>query len=96
MQHPDGLVMKGWALYPRLSITVKCAGIKQTKQNLCGTVDSGQSRNEAWQMSYLTLLQACQGKCYVLLETTTGWLEKYPVPCTAWNTTLGLGKQVLW
>ncbi|KAF4796457.1 hypothetical protein TURU_083962 [Turdus rufiventris] len=32
-----------------------------------------------------------------MVEATTGWLETYPVPhATAWNTILGLGKQVLW
>ncbi|RMB98223.1 hypothetical protein DUI87_25126 [Hirundo rustica rustica] len=39
------------------------------------------------------------GKRYVLtmVETTTGWLETYPVPhATARNTILGLEKQILW
>ncbi|RMC21538.1 hypothetical protein DUI87_02404 [Hirundo rustica rustica] len=32
-----------------------------------------------------------------MVETTTGWLETYPVPhATARNTILGLEKQVLW
>ncbi|GAB0209414.1 insertion element IS476 uncharacterized 39.2 kDa protein-like [Grus japonensis] len=32
-----------------------------------------------------------------MVEATTGWLETYPVPhATAWNTILGLEKQVLW
>ncbi|GAB0200488.1 hypothetical protein GRJ2_002514200 [Grus japonensis] len=54
---------------------------------------------EAWQIDYITLPQTRQGKCYVLtmVEATTGWLETYPVPhATAWNTILGLEKQVLW
>ncbi|KAJ7428534.1 hypothetical protein BTVI_00322 [Pitangus sulphuratus] len=54
---------------------------------------------EAWQIDYITLLQAHQGKCYMLttVETTTGWLETHPGPHTnAWNTILGLEKQVLW
>ncbi|KAJ7411328.1 hypothetical protein WISP_103078 [Willisornis vidua] len=39
------------------------------------------------------------GKHYVLsmVEATIEWLETYPVPhATAWNTILGLEKQVLW
>ncbi|GAB0187656.1 hypothetical protein GRJ2_001230900 [Grus japonensis] len=54
---------------------------------------------EAWQIDYITLPQSRQGKRYVLtmVEVTTGWLETYPVPhATAWNTILGLEKQVLW
>ncbi|RMC04415.1 hypothetical protein DUI87_19237 [Hirundo rustica rustica] len=54
---------------------------------------------EAWQIDYITLPQTRQGKRYVLtmVEATTGWLETYPVPhATAWNTILGLEKQVLW
>ncbi|RMC19445.1 hypothetical protein DUI87_04056 [Hirundo rustica rustica] len=32
-----------------------------------------------------------------MVEATTGWLETYPVPhATAWNTILGLEKQILW
>jgi len=32
-----------------------------------------------------------------MVEATTRWLETYPVPrATAWNTILGLEKQVLW
>ncbi|RMC09641.1 hypothetical protein DUI87_13427 [Hirundo rustica rustica] len=32
-----------------------------------------------------------------MVEATTGWLETHPVPhATAWNTILGLEKQVLW
>jgi len=32
-----------------------------------------------------------------IVEATTGWLETYLVPhATAWNTILGLEKQVLW
>ncbi|RMC03396.1 hypothetical protein DUI87_20593 [Hirundo rustica rustica] len=44
-------------------------------------------------------LVTCSGKRYVLtmVEATTGWLETYPVPhATAWNTILGLEKQILW
>ncbi|KAK4826081.1 hypothetical protein QYF61_005040 [Mycteria americana] len=54
---------------------------------------------EAWQIDYITLPQTCQGKRYVLtvVEATTGWSETYPMPhTTAWNTILGLEKQVLW
>ncbi|RMB92672.1 hypothetical protein DUI87_30981 [Hirundo rustica rustica] len=54
---------------------------------------------EAWQIDYITLPQTRQGKRYVLtmVEATTGSLETYPVPhATAWNTILGLEKQVLW
>ncbi|KAK4816233.1 hypothetical protein QYF61_013641 [Mycteria americana] len=54
---------------------------------------------EAWQIGYITLPQTRQGKRHVLtmVEATTGWLETYPVPhATAWNTILGLEKQVLW
>ncbi|KAF4794261.1 hypothetical protein TURU_103254 [Turdus rufiventris] len=54
---------------------------------------------EAWQIDYITLPQTRQGKCYVLtmVETTTRRLETFPVPhTTAWNTILGLEKQVLW
>ncbi|RMC21691.1 hypothetical protein DUI87_02559 [Hirundo rustica rustica] len=54
---------------------------------------------EAWQIDYITLPQTHQGKRYVLtmVETTTGWLETFPVPhATARNTILGLEKQVLW
>lgn len=50
-------------------------------------------------MDYITLLQSCQGKYYMLtvLEGTTGWLETYPVPhCTAQNTIWALKKQVRW
>ncbi|RMB89448.1 hypothetical protein DUI87_34160 [Hirundo rustica rustica] len=53
---------------------------------------------EAWQIDYITLPQTRQGKRYVLtmVEATTGWLETYPVPhATAWNTILGLERQVL-
>ncbi|GAB0179225.1 hypothetical protein GRJ2_000387800 [Grus japonensis] len=53
---------------------------------------------EAWQIDYITLPQTCQGKRYILtmVEATTRWLETYPVPhATAWNTILGLEKQVL-
>ena len=32
-----------------------------------------------------------------IVEAKTGWLETYPVPhATAWNTMLGLEKQLLW
>ncbi|RMC03400.1 hypothetical protein DUI87_20597 [Hirundo rustica rustica] len=54
---------------------------------------------EAWQIDYITLPQTHQGKRYVLtmVESTTGWLETYPVPhTTAQNTILGLEKQILW
>ncbi|XP_064901556.1 uncharacterized protein LOC135577261 [Columba livia] len=54
---------------------------------------------EAWQIDYIILPSTCQGKCYVLtmVEATMGWLETYPVShATAWNTILGLEKQVLW
>jgi len=52
-----------------------------------------------WQIDYITLPQTCQGKCYVLtlVEATTRWLDTYSVSnATAWNTILGLEKQVLW
>ncbi|RMC12122.1 hypothetical protein DUI87_11257 [Hirundo rustica rustica] len=48
---------------------------------------------------YITLPQTHQGKRYVLtmVEAATRWLETYSVPhATAWNTILGLEKQVLW
>ncbi|GAB0207634.1 hypothetical protein GRJ2_003229100 [Grus japonensis] len=51
------------------------------------------------EIDYITLPQTCQGKRYVLtmVEATTRWLETYPVShATAWNTILGLEKQVLW
>ncbi|KAK4823837.1 hypothetical protein QYF61_007086 [Mycteria americana] len=47
----------------------------------------------------MTLPQTCQGKRYVLtvVETTTRWLEMYPVPhATTWKTIPGLEKQLLW
>ncbi|RMB89469.1 hypothetical protein DUI87_34156 [Hirundo rustica rustica] len=54
---------------------------------------------EAWQIDYITLPQTRQGQRYVLtmVEATIGWLETYPVPhATAWNTMVGLEKQILW
>ncbi|KAK4806844.1 LOW QUALITY PROTEIN: hypothetical protein QYF61_012565 [Mycteria americana] len=79
-----------------------CAAIKQAKR-LKPLWYGGQwmkyQYKEAWQTDYITLPQTRQGKHYVLtmVETTTRWLETYPVPhATDWNTILGLGKQVLW
>ena len=79
-----------------------CAVIKQDKQ-LKPLWYGGQGLKyrygEAWQIDYITLPQTHQGKCHVLtmVEETTGWLEIYPMPyATAWNTILGLEKQVLW
>ncbi|KAK4819555.1 hypothetical protein QYF61_007066 [Mycteria americana] len=79
-----------------------CAAIKQAKR-LKPLWYGGQwlkyKYGEAWQIDYITLLQTRQGKHYVLtmVETTTGWLETYPVPhATTRNTILGLEKQVLW
>ncbi|KAK4810891.1 LOW QUALITY PROTEIN: hypothetical protein QYF61_013299 [Mycteria americana] len=53
---------------------------------------------EAWQIDYITLPRTHQGKHHVLtiVETTTGWLETYPVThAAARNIILGLEKQVL-
>ncbi|RMC18055.1 hypothetical protein DUI87_04934 [Hirundo rustica rustica] len=79
-----------------------CAAIKQAKR-VKPLWYSGRwlkyRYGEAWQIDYITLPQTRQGKRYVLtmVEATTGWLETYPVPhATAWNTILGLEKQVLW
>ncbi|KAK4807213.1 hypothetical protein QYF61_024333 [Mycteria americana] len=79
-----------------------CAAIKQAKR-LKPLWYGGRwlkyKYGEAWQIDYITLPQTRQGKRYVLtmVEATTGWLETYPVPhATAWNTLLGLEKQVLW
>ncbi|RMC05648.1 hypothetical protein DUI87_17733 [Hirundo rustica rustica] len=49
--------------------------------------------------SYENMSPDGEGKRYVLtmVEATIGWLETYPVPhATAWNTILGLEKQILW
>ncbi|GAB0208978.1 hypothetical protein GRJ2_003363500 [Grus japonensis] len=79
-----------------------CAAIKQAKRVKpfwCGGQWLKYKYGEAWQIDYITLPQTRQGKRYVLtmVEATTGWLETYPVPhATAWNTILGLEKQVLW
>ncbi|KAJ7417599.1 hypothetical protein WISP_63613 [Willisornis vidua] len=54
---------------------------------------------EACQVDYIPLPQTRQGNHYILImvEATTRWLKTYPVPhTTAWNTILGLKKQVLW
>ncbi|GAB0209660.1 hypothetical protein GRJ2_003431700 [Grus japonensis] len=79
-----------------------CAAIKQAKR-VKPLWYGGQwlkyKYGEAWQIDYITLPQTRQGKRYVLtmVEATTGWLETYPVPhATAWNSILGLEKQVLW
>ncbi|RMC21488.1 hypothetical protein DUI87_02354 [Hirundo rustica rustica] len=79
-----------------------CAAIKQAKR-VKPLWYGGQwlkyRYGKAWQIDYITLPQTRQGKHYVLtmMEATTGWLETYPVPhATAWNTILGLEKQVLW
>ncbi|KAK4806879.1 hypothetical protein QYF61_012600 [Mycteria americana] len=79
-----------------------CAAIKQAKQ-LKPLWYGGRwlkyQYGEAWQINYITLPQTRQGKRHVLtvVEAAIGWLETYPVPhATAWNTILGLGKQVLW
>ncbi|KAK4811029.1 hypothetical protein QYF61_015733 [Mycteria americana] len=79
-----------------------CAAIKQSKQ-LKPLWYGGRwlkyKYGEAWQIDSITLPQTRQGKRYVLtmVETTTRWLETYPVPhATARNTILGLEKQVLW
>ncbi|RMB89491.1 hypothetical protein DUI87_34129 [Hirundo rustica rustica] len=79
-----------------------CAAIKQAKRVKplwYGGRWSKYKYGEAWQIDYITLPQTRQGKRYLLtmVEATTGWLETYPVPhATAWNTILGLEKQVLW
>ncbi|RMC01055.1 hypothetical protein DUI87_22319 [Hirundo rustica rustica] len=78
-----------------------CAAIKQAKRvkPLWYGRWSKCKYGEAWQIDYITLPQIRQGKRYVLtvVEATTGWLETYPVPHTAaWNTILGLEKQILW
>ncbi|GAB0209618.1 hypothetical protein GRJ2_003427500 [Grus japonensis] len=79
-----------------------CAAIKQAKRVKplwYGGRWLKYKYGEAWQTDYITLPQTRQGKGYVLtmVEATTGWLETYPVPhATAWNTILGLEKQVLW
>ncbi|KAJ7405147.1 hypothetical protein BTVI_70009 [Pitangus sulphuratus] len=79
-----------------------CAAIKQAKRVKplwYGGQWSKYRYGEAWQVDYITLPQTRQGKHYMLtmVEATTGWLETYPVPhTTAWNTILGLEKQVLW
>ncbi|RMC21742.1 hypothetical protein DUI87_02611 [Hirundo rustica rustica] len=79
-----------------------CAAIKQAKRVKplwYGGRWSKYKYGEAWQIDYITLPQTRQGKRYVLaiVETTTGWLETYPVPhATAQNTILGLEKQILW
>ncbi|RMB89198.1 hypothetical protein DUI87_34460 [Hirundo rustica rustica] len=78
-----------------------CAAIKQAKRVKplwYGGRWAKYKYGEAWQIDYITLSQTRQGKRYVLtmVEATTGWLETYPVPhATAWNTILGLERQVL-
>ncbi|RMB89496.1 hypothetical protein DUI87_34109 [Hirundo rustica rustica] len=78
-----------------------CAAIKQAKRVKplwYGGWWAKYKYGEAWQIDYITLPQTRQGKRYVLtmVEATTGWLETYPVPhATAWNTILGLERQVL-
>ncbi|RMB89182.1 hypothetical protein DUI87_34444 [Hirundo rustica rustica] len=78
-----------------------CAAIKQAKRVKplwYGGRWSKYKYGEAWQIDYITLPQTRQGKRYVLtmVEATIGWLETYPVPhATAWNTILGLERQVL-
>ncbi|KAK4832385.1 LOW QUALITY PROTEIN: hypothetical protein QYF61_022240 [Mycteria americana] len=52
-----------------------------------------------WKIDYITLPQTHQGKRHVLtmVETTTEWLETYPMPhATSRITILGLENQVLW
>ena len=79
-----------------------CAAIKQAKRVKPLWYGGRWLKNkygEAWQIDYITLPQNRQGKCHVLtvVETTTGWLEAYPVPnATSRNAILGLEKQVLW
>ncbi|RMC10963.1 hypothetical protein DUI87_12154 [Hirundo rustica rustica] len=79
-----------------------CAAIKQVKQAKLlwyGRQWSKYKYGEAWQIDYITLPQTRQGKRCVLtmVEATTGWLETHPVPhATAWNTIVGLEKQILW
>ncbi|TRZ04649.1 hypothetical protein HGM15179_018268 [Zosterops borbonicus] len=80
----------------------KCSVIKQAKQVKPLWYVRQWSKykyGEAWQINYITLPQTHQGKCHMLtmVEATTGWLDTYPVPhTTAWNTILGLEKQVFW
>ncbi|RMC05627.1 hypothetical protein DUI87_17712 [Hirundo rustica rustica] len=79
-----------------------CAAIRQAKRVKplwYGGRWSKYKYGEAWQIEYIALPQIRHGKRYVLtmVEATTGWLETYPVPhATAWNTILGLERQVLW
>ena len=79
-----------------------CAAIKEAEQQKpvwYGGQWLKYKYEEAWQIDYITLVQAHQGKRYVLtmVGATTGCLETYPVPhATAQNTILGLEKQVLW
>ncbi|XP_051497704.1 uncharacterized protein LOC127395183 [Apus apus] len=79
-----------------------CAAIKQAKRLKPLWYEGRWSKyrfGEAWQIDYITLPQSRQGKRYVLtmVETSTGWLETYPVPhATARNTILGLEMQILW
>ena len=103
MQHTNGPVTKGWTLlwttyqsHPQLET---CAAIKQAKRVKPRWTTVEYRDGEAWQSDYIILPQTRQGKHYMLttVEATTGWLETYPVPhATAWNTSLGLEKQVLW
>ncbi|KAK4831098.1 hypothetical protein QYF61_015296, partial [Mycteria americana] len=96
MQQIDGLVIEG------LSTNVRRAAVKQAKwlkPPWCGGRWLKYKYGEAWQIDYITFPQTHQGKRHVLtmVEATTGWLETYPMPhATAWNTILGLEKQVLW
>ncbi|RMC07997.1 hypothetical protein DUI87_15469 [Hirundo rustica rustica] len=79
-----------------------CAAIKQAKRAKplwYGGQRSKYKYREAWQIDYITLPQTRQGQRCVLtmVEATIGWLETYPVPhTTAWNTMVGLEKQILW
>ncbi|RMC05629.1 hypothetical protein DUI87_17714 [Hirundo rustica rustica] len=94
----SGHETEGWITMGSISQVIHdcetCAAIKQAKW-----VKSKYKYGEAWQIDFITLPQTRQGKRYVLtmVESTTGWLETYLVHhATAWNTILGLEKQILW
>lgn len=82
-------------------MNVKCSAIEQANR-LMALWYEGQwlkyKYREAWKIDYVTLPQTHQGKYYVLtmVEALT-CLETHSVPhATAWNTIMGLEKQLLW
>lgn len=99
MQYTDWLMIWLWKLSPRLFITVEFV----LQSRMCvkplwyGGQWSKHKHGQTCQTDYITVLQTCQGKHYMLtiVEKIMGWLQMYPVRHTAAsNTILGLEKQI--